>query len=111
MEPSEENWANVLTALEKYVENPLKLTGGPYFGGKEVNAADIHFWPFFERIQTMSKTPLPADRFPALIGHMKTMQNTAGIKELIHSPEDHFHFVKSGRLDYNYHSEHPIYAA
>ena len=113
-EPSEENLSNLLTALDKFAEGPLKLIGGPYFGGKQLDAVDIHVWPFLERIDATAKTPLPADRFPNLISYIKTMKNTDGIKELIHPPDDHHHVRKTymeNKPDYNYHSKNPIYAA
>ena len=115
---TDETFANLNEQLEKFVENPLKKLGTPYFGGEQVNAVDVCLWPHLERIDAATSVggfpPLPADRLPLLLAYIARMKETAGIKELVHPPEDHTHVRQSaiaGDTDYNYRSKYPIYAA
>ena len=113
-----ESIPDLLDVHEKYVQEPLKQLGTPFFGGQTLNAVDIHVWPFLEMIDAKSAAGqfvVSADRFPVLIAYIKRMKAVASVKEVMHSLDDYKGFWETwktpGPPDYNYNSKYPFYTA
>ena len=112
---NEEEKANLLKMVEKWVEEPLSKGGAPFFGGQEYNAVDVNIWPWIERFDVMAQQgiiSLAKDRFPALAAYVERMKSVPAIAETVHSAEDFKVFYdsyKKGEALYNHNSPHPLY--
>jgi glutathione S-transferase len=106
-EKVQEEYAEWLKSLQ-YFENQLTSLNEPFFGGAQVGMGDLHIWPFFERVPTVSELRsvdlLPATSFPRLAAWVAAMENAEAVKKCKLSKDVHKRFVESylaGQPDYD----------
>lgn len=93
---TKETWEKLEKALELY-ERELS---GKYFGGDKAALIDFQLWPHFERFplfKSLNKMgfELSTDKFPKLIGWLRTMKEHPAVKATIVSDEEHLAFVET----------------
>jgi len=66
--------------------------------------ADLHFYPFFERLPALGSDVLPANKFPLLTAWMSAMQHLECVRKYWISPKQHSRYLAgylAGKPDYD----------
>lgn len=95
----EEEREDKLKDLYKILEQLETELQDTFFSGANVGMADLHMWPFFERLPTLPHLTgldgLPKGKFPKLEAYCSAMMELSAVKKIYKEPKVHAEFLKA----------------